>query len=251
MCGLALIAAAQAVAPVRAPLFDGVVVVDPYRYLVPAPGAPGSPTSASATLPIDAGRSPSFAVYTSETPPQAELLAHGGELAIGPGTTAVKVTIDPIPPPPGATPNAIAGNVYRFAVTDQSGAALALLPGQSITLALRGPAGVALDAVIARFDGGAWQRLATEPSGLQDLFITNADAFGDLALLGQVTASPNGLDPEFLFFALAAAGLTLLVGWRFGGRSNPLAPSRSTTPARRRQPRNRHDKPLKAVTEVP
>ena len=251
MCGLALIAAAQAVAPVRAPLFDGVVVVDPYRYLVPAPGAPGSPTSASATLPIDAGRSPSFAVYTSETPPQAELLAHGGELAIGPGTTAVKVTIDPIPPPPGATPNAIAGNVYRFAVTDQSGAALALLPGQSITLALRGPAGVALDAVIARFDGGAWQRLATEPSGLQDLFLTNADAFGDLALLGQVTASPNGLDPEFLFFALAAAGLTLLVGWRFGGRSNPLAPSRSTTPARRRQPRNRHDKPLKAVTEVP
>jgi hypothetical protein len=251
MCGLALIAAAQAVAPVRAPLFDGVVVVDPYRYLVPAPGAAGSPTSASATLPIDAGRSPSFAVYTSETPPQAELLAHGGELAIGPGTTAVKVTIDPIPPPPGATPNAIAGNLYRFAVTDQSGAALALLPGQSITLALRGPAGVALDAVIARFEGGAWQRLATEPSGLQDLFLTNADAFGDLALLGQVTASPNGLDPEFLFFALAAAGLTLLVGWRFGGRSNPLAPSRSTTPARRRQPRNRHDKPLKAVTEVP
>jgi hypothetical protein len=251
MCGLALIAAAQAVAPVRAPLFDGVVVVDPYRYLVPAPGAPGSPTSASATLPIDAGRSPSFAVYTSETPPQAELLAHGGELAIGPTTTAVKVTIDPIPAPPAEAPNAIAGNLYRFAVTDQSGAALALLPGQSITLALRGPAGVALDAVIARFDGGAWQRLATEPSGLQDLFLTNADAFGDLALLGQVTARPNGLDPEFLFFALAAAGLTLLVGWRFGGRSNPLAPSRSTTPARRRHPRIRHDKPLKAVTVVP
>jgi hypothetical protein len=249
-CGLAMIAAAQSAAPARAPLFDGVVVVEPYRYLDPAPGADGSPTSASATLAIDAGKSPSFAVYTSETPPQAELLAHGGELSIGPGATSVKVTIDPIPPPQGTSSGAIAGNVYRFAVTDQSGAALALLPGQSITLALRGPAGVALDAVIARFEGGAWQRLATEPSGLQDLFITNADAFGDLALLGQVTAKPNGIDPEFLFLALAAAGLTLLVGWRFGGTSNPLAPSGST-PARRRQPRNRHDKPLKAVTEVP
>jgi hypothetical protein len=250
-CGLAMIAAAQAAAPVTSPLFDGVVVVDPYRYLDPPPGADGSPTSVSATLAIDAGKSPSFAVYTSETPPQAELLAHGGELSIGPGTTSVKVTIDPIPPVQGASAGGIAGNVYRFAVTDQSGAALALLPGETITLALRGPAGVALDAAIARFDGGAWRRLATEPSGLQDLFITNADAFGDLALQGQVTASPTGLDPEFLFFAIAAAALTLLVGWRFGGRSNPLAPSASTTPARRRQPRNRHDKPLKAVTEVP
>jgi hypothetical protein len=250
-CGLAIIAGARAARPVAAPLFDGVVVVEPYRYFDPPPGAAGSPASASAILTIDAGKSPGFAVYTSDTPPQAELLAQGGELSIGSGTTAVKVTIEPVPSPQGPSPEAIAGNVYRFVVTDQSGAALSLLPGQSITLALRGPAGVAPDAAIARFDGGAWRRLATEPSGLQDLFITNADAFGDLALLGRVTASPTGLDPEFLLFALAAAGLTLLFGWRFGGTSNPLAPSGSTGPARRGQPRNRHDKPLKALTEVP
>jgi hypothetical protein len=249
-CGLAIIVAAQAAGPVTAPLFDGVVVVEPYRYLDPPPGADGSPTSASATLTIDAGKSPSFAVYTSDTPPQAELLAHGGELSIASGTTSVKVTIEPIPPPAGASPDAIAGNVYRFSLTDQSGAALTLLPGQSITLALRGPAGVAPDAAIARFRDGAWQRLATEPSGLQDLFITNADAFGDLALLGQVTASTNGIDPEFLFLAIATAALTLLVGWRFGGTSNPLARSDSSShPAQRRRPRDRHDKPLKAFTE--
>jgi len=251
-CGLAMIVAAQAVAPLKVPLFDGVVVVEPYRYLDPAPGADGSPTSASETLAVDAGTSPSFAVYTSETPPQAELLAHGGELSLAPGATSVKVTIDPISRPQGTPTGEIAGNVYRFSVTDQAGVALALLPGQTITLALRGPAGVAPDAVIARFEGGAWRRLATAPSGLQDLFITNADSFGDLALLGRVSASPNGLDPEFLFFALAAAGLTLLVGWRFGGRSNPLAPSGPAAPAApRRRPRNRHDKPLKALTEVP
>jgi hypothetical protein len=251
-CGLAMIVAAQAAPPVTAPLFDGVVVVEPYRYLDPPPGADGSPSSASGTFALNAGQNPGFAVYTAETPPQAELLAHGGELSIGPGTTSVKVAIEPIPPPPGTSADAIAGNVYRFVVTDQSGAALVLVPGQSITLALRGPSGVAPDAAIARFTNGAWERLATEPSGLQDLFITNANAFGDLALLGQVTATANGIDPEFLFFALAAAGLTVLVAWRFGGTSNPLSPTGSVTPpATRRPPRNRHDKLLKALTEVP
>jgi hypothetical protein len=247
--GLAMMATAQAVRPVVVPLFDGVVVVDPYRYLNPPSGEAGSPTSASATLPIEAGKSPSFAVYTSETPPQAELLAHGGELEIGSGTASVKVTIDPIPAPQGPR-DAIAGNVYRFAITDDGGAALAFLPGQTITLALRGPAGVAVDAAIARLSGGAWQRLPTQPSGLQDLFITNADAVGDYALVGKVTAVPNGLDPGFLLMALAAAGLALLVAWRFGGRSNPLTPS-APSGSRGQRRKNRHDKPLKAVTEDP
>jgi hypothetical protein len=238
---------AQAARPVAVPLFDGVVVVDPYRYLSPPPGGDGSPTSARATLPIAAGKSPSFAVYTSETPPQAELLAKGGELALGPGATSVTVTIDPVPPPAGAPPGAIAGNVYRVAVVDQSGAALALASGQTITLALRGPAGVAVDATIARFSDGAWQSVKTAPSGLQDLFLTNAEGFGDFAVLGQLTPTANGFDPAFLIWALIAAGLTILVAWRFGGRSNPLI--QSSPPGRRRPARNKRDKSLKAVLE--
>jgi hypothetical protein len=234
---------AQLVRPVAVPLFDGVVVVDPYRYLSPPPGGAGSPTSGKATLPIEAGKSPSFAVYTSEMPPQAELLAKGGELAIGPGSTSVTVTIDPIPPPASSSPGAIAGNVYRIRVVDQSGAALAIAPGQTITLAVRGPAGIAVNAAIARFDAGAWQQLSTGPSGLQDLFLSNVDAFGDFALLGQVTPVATGFDPELLIWGVVAAGLTLLVAWRFGGRSNPLAPR--SAPARRRPPHTKPQKPLK------
>lgn len=220
--GLVMMGAAQLVRPVEVPLFDGVVVVDPYRYLSPPPGGDGSATSAKATLPIEAGKSPSFAVYTSEMPPQAEMLAKGGELAIGPGSTSVTVTIDPIPVPASSSPGTIAGNVYRIKVVDQSGAALAIMPGQTITLAVRGPAGIAVDAVIARFDGSAWQQLATGPSGLQDLFISDVDGFGDFALLGQVTPVATGLDPELLLWGAVAAGLTLLVAWRFGGRSTLL-----------------------------
>ena len=241
--GLVMMGTAQLVRPVEVPLFDGVVVVDPYRYLSPPPGGDGSPTSAKATLAIEAGKSPSFAVYTSEMPPQAELLAKGGELDIGPGSTSVTLTIEPIPPAAGSSQATIAGNVYRVKVVDQSGAALAILSGQTITLALRGPAGTAVDAAIARFDAGAWQQLPTGPSGLQDLFLSNVNAFGDFALLGKVTPVATGLDPELLLWGVVAAGLTLLVAWRFGGRSNPLAPSGA--PARRRPRRTKPQKPLK------
>ena len=240
MVGLVMMATAQAVRPVELPLFDGVVVVDPYRYLSPPPGGEGSPTPARATLPIAAGKSPSFAVYTSETPPQAELLAKGGELALGSGATSVTVTIDPIAPPAGASRDAIAGNVYHFAVMDQSGAALGLAAGQTITLAMRGPPGTAVDATIARFSDGAWQPVKTAPSGLQDLFLTNAEAFGDYAVVGQVAPSANGLDPKLLLWGLVAAGLIVLVAWRFGGRSSPLV--QSNLPAGRRSPRKKRDK---------
>lgn len=241
--GILMMGTAQLVRPVEVPLFDGVVVVDPYRYLSPPPGGEGSPTSAKATLPIEAGKSPSFAVYTSEMPPQAELLSKGGELVIGPGSTSMTVTIDPIPPPASSSRETIAGNVYRVKVVDQSGAALAIAPGQTVTLAVRGPAGISVHAAIARFDAGAWQQLSTGPSGLQDLFISNVDGFGDFALLGPVTPVATGFDPELLLWGVVAAGLTLLVAWRFGGRSNPLA--RRVTPAQSRPPRTRPQKPVK------
>src|ERR1700674_2836194 len=97
--GLAIAAAAQVVAPVVVPLFDGVVVNEPYRYVTPPPGEAGSPTSASSGLAIAQGVSPAFAVYTSETPPQAELVARSGELAVRPQSTSVTVTIDPMQVP--------------------------------------------------------------------------------------------------------------------------------------------------------
>lgn len=237
--GLTFTAATQAVMPVSSPLFDGVVVSDPYRFLSPPQGGDGSPTSAADTIAVSGGTSPAFAVYTGETPPQAELLANGGELAIGATTTSVKVTIDPVAPPADASGGTVAGNVYRFTVTDQSGAALALVPGQTITLAMRGPAGIAADAVIARLVGGAWQKLQTSPSGLQDLFLADATAFGDFAMLGAAPPPPSGFNPQFLIVALIAVGLIALLGLRYRGlpRGEKRGSSRRTraTAQRRRR----------------
>jgi hypothetical protein len=105
---------------------------------------------------------------------------------------------------------------------------------------MRGPPGTAVDATIARFADGAWQPVKTAPSGLQDLFLTNAEAFGDFAVLGQVAPSANGLDPELLLWALVGAGLIVLVAWRFGGTSNPLV--QSNLPPGRRSRRRKRDK---------
>src|SRR4029077_7907785 len=47
--GLAIIAV-QRVAPLLAPpLYDGVIVIERYRWLVPPPGQPGDPKSATGT----------------------------------------------------------------------------------------------------------------------------------------------------------------------------------------------------------
>lgn len=233
--GLVTSVVGQVALPVGLPLFDGVIVSDPYRFLSPPPGAEGSPTSALATIPVAGGASPSFAVFTAETPPQAELLAHGGELAIGVDSTAVTIRIDPIATPSNATGGSVVGNVYRIAVTDQAGAALALVPGQAITLAMRGPAGTSADATIARLVGGAWQPLQTDPAGLQDLFLANATDFGDFAILGTAPPPSRGLDPSLVILALVGAGLIALLGLRYGspagGASTPTRSQRRSRPS--------------------
>src|SRR2546423_578455 len=57
--GLLALAAAARLSPTwHPPLFDGVVVEDPYKYLQPPPGKPGNPSSVSDTLALDQGVSP-------------------------------------------------------------------------------------------------------------------------------------------------------------------------------------------------
>jgi hypothetical protein len=228
----------QAVAPRVSPLFDGVVVADPYRYLAPPPGGDGSPTSVAETFDLDNGVSPAFAVYTDEEPPQAEVMAHGGELSIPAGSSSIKVTIDPIAPPATEPTTEIAGNVYRFAVTDQAGTALALSAGQTMTIALRGPAGIPGDASIARLENGTWRPQQTSPSGLPDFLLTNTTALGDFAVLGSVAASPSGVSPILLIAALVVAVVVGLLAWRGEAARRSaatLAPKAGQGAARARQ----------------
>ena len=235
--GLLVMALVHVGVPGVSPLFDGVVVADPYRYLSPPPGGDGSPTSAAESIDIVDGTSPAFAVFTTETPPQAELLAHGGELSIPAGSRSVKVTIDPVAPSGDVPSSGIAGNVYRFTVTDQGGKPLAMLPGQTVTLAMRGPAGIPGDASIARLENGTWRPQATAPSGLPDFLLTNTTAFGDFAVLGSSPVTPSGQSPVLLIIALIVAVAVGLLAWR-GDVVRRAAPKVAAR-ADRRRPRDR------------
>jgi hypothetical protein len=172
--------------PRIAPLLDGVFIEDPFRWADPPPGAPGDPTSAQATQPVVDGAVPLLAVSTSEVPPQAQIIAQADAFAIEAGTESVKVSIVPAA---GSDP-AIAGNVYRFSVTDAAGAPLAIRPEAVVTIVVRASE-PNLVAQIARFDGTEWVTIPTQYGGLPDLFAANITELGDFAVL--VTGpSPSG-----------------------------------------------------------
>jgi hypothetical protein len=197
--GIVFVAAAQALSPVAAPLFDGLIVLGPYHFLNPGTGQTGSPTSATVTEPLVSGASPGFNAATTEPSPQAQLIAAPGAFALGPGSTAVTVTISPIPPPAPSTVGPILGNVYRFTVTDQAGNALATKPGTDVTIVLRAP-DATTDAVFAEYSAGAWQQIPSSSSGTPGFFIAMTGGGGEYGLV----AAPAG-------FGLLQAGILAIV----------------------------------------
>ncbi len=198
--GIGLILLAQIVAPVAAPLFDGLVVLGPYHYLNPAAGQTGAPTSAKVSEGVAGGASPGFNAATAETPPQAQLIAAPGAFVLGPGSTSVIVTIDPVAPAASSTVGPILGNVYRFAVRDQAGLALGTQPGIDFTLVLRAPDATS-EASFATYANGTWRLVNSSPSGTPAFFIATTSVSGDYALV----ASGSG------FGFVQAGALTVLV----------------------------------------
>jgi hypothetical protein len=167
-----------------APLFDGLVVEDPYRFVEPPPGGATDPFSASAIDPVDNGSAPLVAIATDETPPQAQLIAQADAFVIVTGTTSIAVSIEPLAP----TDPRVAGNVYRFGVTDQAGAALAIVPDALVTIVLRAPQPDP-GAVLGHLEGGQWVPLPTDHGGLPDLLAANVGQLGDFAVLRSAAAA--------------------------------------------------------------
>ena len=200
--GVLAIAAAQLLAPVAAPLFDSLTVLGPYRYLSPTGTQTGAPTSATVTEPLVGGASPGFNAATTESPPQAQLIAAPGAFQLGPGSTSITVTIQPVAPVTPSTVGPFLGNVYRYAVTDQTGLALTTKPGTDVTLVLRAPDATS-DALVAQFSAGAWNLVSSSPAGTPAFFIGTTGSFGDFAL---VAAPGSGIGP------LQVSLLILLVG---------------------------------------
>ena len=234
--GVLLLVAAARLSPFwHAPLYDGLVIEDPYRYLEPPPGKPGNPTSVSDTLALDQGVSPQLYSGTLETPPQAQMIADRDAFQLPSGTTSIKASISPIKPPAPVTEGRISGNVYRFSVVNQAGADLSLLPGTTITIVVRAPNNVA-NGTIIHFNGTSWVTVPTDNGGLVDLYATNATELGDYAVLvtgaqtpepsGQTqpsfsigptpsgTPSPAGGQTPWLVIGLVAAAILVAVLWR-------------------------------------
>jgi hypothetical protein len=179
LTGLALTGLAAVTSSLRTPpLLDGVFIEDPYRWVEPPPDGDGDPPSVTMAQPVVDGSVPLLAVATSEVPPQAQMIAQEDAFAIAADTASVTVSIQPSAP----TDPTIAGNVYRFSVTDAEGKAMEIRPGAQVTLVLRAPQ-QDLIAQIARFDGASWVTIPTEFGGLPDLFAANITELGDFAVV--------------------------------------------------------------------
>jgi len=246
VAGAGLAIAAQAAAPVGVPLYDGVVVQEPYRYLEPGSGEDGNPTSAMLqTEPAGKdGLSKPFVAATQEYPPQAQLIAASGAFMTTAGAELV-VKIEPIRPTTQPAGSRIAGNVYRIAVLDASGSAAAIDPQHPPTVSLRVPVEVTT-AKLARATADGWEALPTEHGGLFGLFASEATVLGDFALITPDTGP--GLLPIVAGLgagAVLVAILAFLVLRRRRATVSAPEPSRragvpSKRPARRgRQPGRR------------
>ena len=206
--GVLLLVAAARLSPVwHGPLYDGLVIEDPYRYLEPPTGKPGNPTSVSDTLALDQGVSPQLYSGTLETPPQAQMIADRDAFQLPSGTASIKAAISPIKPPAPVAVGRISGNVYHFSVVNQAGADLSLLPGSTITIVVRAPNNVA-NGTIIHFNGTSWEKVPTDNGGLVDLYATNATELGDYAVLvtGAQTPEPSGQTPPSLSIGPTPSG---------------------------------------------
>ena len=206
--GLAIAAAAQLTAPLAAPpLYDGVVVTQPYVYVNPPAGQPGGARGASAHLPVT-GRSPLVALATPEQPPQAQIVAGDGTLVLPPSATALDASITPLDPTVDATVTGAArvlGNIYRITLVDQAGAAATAPAAGLVTVVLRAPEDVA-GAQIGQVVDGTWHPLKSE-SMFGAASVAVVTGFGDFAVIvaGSTSASPSASGAALSSFPASAA----------------------------------------------
>jgi len=218
--GAGLILAVQRVAPsLTPPLYDGVVVVEPYRWLVPPAGQPGDAKSAAATAKPEGGASPLLALATPEQPPQAQLFASPGSLVLPAGTTSIKMSIAPILPQMLPAEGHIAGNVYRISVTDQAGTPLTAPASAKVTIVMRTPASEPF-VTIEQAGLFGWKSLTTEDAGFGGTFLAVVTGFGDFALVG--TGPGTGPYPTATPVGAASSGPPASAAGSGIGSSSPV-----------------------------
>jgi len=232
--------AAQALLPSAVPLYDGVPIVAPYRYLAPGDNQVGQPSSYGADLPVANGRSPQITAATTESPPQAQLIALDGVFAVPAGVATVHVSIDPIAPPAPFTQGSLSGNVYRIAVSDPAGNTVPLAGSELPTLAMRS-AQPLVDAAIFRLDNGTWMRLETVANASLSIYTAQPDQLGDFAV---VDLNAGGISATALVIGVtvgivvAAVAIWAIRTW-LRGRTPPPPPARPRPTNRTNRPSRR------------
>ena len=207
LVGSALALAVQVAAPVVVPLYDGVPISEPYRYLHPSGDQVGNPTSSTQEKPVAEGVSPVIVAATTEVPPQAQVIAQRDAFVLTAGATAIIATVTPVDPPSQPTTGQILGNAYRFSVTDQADTALRIEQCNGcVSIAMRAPDG-SPPATIMRFEDGAWTAVRTNHGGGVALYQTNPEAPGIYAVVA-TGQSGGGIDIVVL---LAGAGIALIL----------------------------------------
>ncbi len=186
------------------PIYDGNCIADPYVTLGGSPAPQGATTTYPATPKIPF---PAAEVFTTETPPQAQILMESGSFD---NTVAVTVSVDPVAAPAVKPSNgAIEGNVYKYSAVNAAGVAVAPRPNVLLTIVLRGTKSVP-PPVIDRFNGTSWTPLSTQNSGCGNTFLTTSMQLGEFAAVAPGGTSPSqpatggGIPGALIIGALAA-----------------------------------------------
>jgi hypothetical protein len=176
------------------PLYDGVIVVEPYLWRDPPPDELGGAQGVNATIAVADGVNDPLAVATAESPPQVQLIGSTGSLRLRPTSTSIKVSVTPVPSRPAPPGSYIDGNSYRINVTDQAANPITAPASNFVTLILR-PADPGLtEATIERFDGAQWRPLRTDSAGAAGFFAI-VTQFGEFAVIAR-GASPYPTTPH-------------------------------------------------------
>ena len=194
-------------------------------------------------MPVTGASSPPFVAATTESPPQAQLIAPAGAFTLPTGVTSLTISIEPVSPSTSLPSEANTGNVYRVSVADQAGAELSIDPATMPTMSLRAPNGVA-SATISELVGGTWDDQPTGQGGQPGIFLANVTELGDFTAIAQ-DQGPGGLDSTILILGAATTVLSAVaIGgvllWSRSRRSHPVVPA---TPVRPRQSKRRRNRP--------
>jgi hypothetical protein len=188
-------------------IYDGNCIADPYETL----GGSPAPQPTSTTFPETRNVFPASEVYTSETPPQAQVIMESGSFD---NTTTFTISITPVAAPSVTPPNgAIEGNVYRFSAVNAQGAAVTPKANVLLTIVLRATESVPAP-IIDRFNGTAWTPLETANSGCGNTFLASSTQLGEFAAIApgeSKPAPPAATSGGFPVVAIVGALLLLLL----------------------------------------